>query len=70
MNQVYLKVCPVKPEYQDEDWNYIVFEFSMNFTVDSVRSAYWKSKEEQNKFVDKEMLRELGYNDEDILNSL
>lgn len=58
LNQVFLKVCPVNPDYMDADWNYIINEFNMNFTVDSFRSAYQKLKSEK---VDADVLEELGY---------
>lgn len=67
LNQVYLKVCQVPTDLQDDDWNYIVFEFSMNFTLDSIRTAYFKEKEEKEKMLDNDTLRALGYTDEDLL---
>lgn len=58
--------CPVRSEYQDEDWADIVYDFSMNFTPESARSGYFKIKEKDKNHVSKEELRMAGYSEEDI----
>lgn len=65
INRVCFQTFPVKDnEYIDDDLNYILFEFNMNYTVDSVRSVY---HENRNNTVSDDILRELGYDDEDIM---
>lgn len=64
--QDYLKVCQVKSDLQDSDWTFIVCEFALNYSLDSIRFAYQKHKEEENKKVDADKLRELGYTEEMI----
>lgn len=64
--QDYLKECPVKPDYQDDDWYFIMFEFAMNYSLDSIRIAYAKQHEEEKKKVNAEKLRALGYSEEQI----
>ena len=61
-----MKVCPVNIEYQDLDWNYIIYEFNMNYSLDSIRLAYQKTKKESEKPTN-DLLRELGYTDDDLL---
>lgn len=66
INLVSFREFPVKnKDYIDDDFNYIVFEFCMNFSLESVRSAYFENK--KNKPVSENILRELGYDDDDIL---
>ena len=60
--------CPVSPDLMDEDYQYIMFEFNMNYTVEGVRHGYLKHKEEKNKIPTDELMAELGYSDEDVLN--
>lgn len=63
-----MKECPIQPELMDDDYNYIMFEFQMNYTVDSIRNGYIKvQKEKENKASD-DLLHKLGYSDKDILN--
>lgn len=70
MVQAYSQVCPVPSDKQDSDWEYIVFEFAMNFTLDGVRAAYQKQKEQEANYVDDETLRKLGYSEEAIMNRI
>ena len=63
-------VCPVKPEFQDDDWTFLIYEINMNFTVDSVRAGYEKQKKKEKEYVESDMLRMAGYTEEDILNRL
>lgn len=61
-------VCPVDPSLMDNDWNYIVFEFNMNYTMESVRNGYLEAKKkEKESEVDIDLMRELGFSDADIL---
>ena len=66
VSQDFLKVCPVKPELQDDDWSFIVSEFALNYSLDSIRFAYQKNKEDEKKKVDADKLRELGFSEEMI----
>ena len=58
LNQAYLRVCPVKADLMDDDWNYIIHTFNMNFTEESFRNSYQKLKQDH---VDDDVLEELGY---------
>lgn len=69
ISQDYLKVCPVKSDLQDDDWNFIVCEFALNYSIDSIRWSYNKYKEESKKKVDADKLRELGYSEDVIARS-
>lgn len=59
--------CPVKTELQDDDWEFIVFEFNMNYSVDSMRSAYQEAIKKEKSHVDDDLLISLGYTDKDLL---
>jgi hypothetical protein len=50
----------------DEDYCALVFEFSMNYSLDNVRYAYGKAKEDEKKQVNADKLRKLGYSEEQI----
>lgn len=52
----------------DDDYNYIMFEFNMNYTVESVRHGYQEIKKKESENASDELLAELGYSDADILN--
>lgn len=67
--QDYLKVCPVQSDLQDDDWNFIVCEFALNYSLDSIRYSYQKNKEKELNKVDADKLRELGYSEEMIAKS-
>lgn len=58
----------VNKDLIDEDYTYILFEFNMNFTIDSIRSGYNENKKKQTENDNDDILAELGYSDEDILN--
>lgn len=66
ISQAYLTACPIPMDKMDEDWAYIVSEFALNYSVDSMRYAYLKAKEENKTKVDADKLRELGYTEEQI----
>lgn len=63
-----MKVCPVTSDFMDDTWNYIVFQFIMNYTEESIRHGYLEAKKKNADNADDELLAELGYSDEDILN--
>lgn len=69
ISQDYLKVCPVASDLQDDDWTYIICEFALNYSLDAIRYSYNKNKEESKKKVNADILRELGYSEEDIAKS-
>lgn len=60
--------CPVNPDLMDDDYNYIIFEFQMNYTIESIRHGYIENRKKQNDRVKDELLKKLGYSDSDILN--
>lgn len=60
--------CPVPKELMDDDWNWIIHEFNMNYTDESIRNGYQEEKKKEAQKVDNDLMRELGYTDEDILN--
>ena len=51
----------------DENYNFLLYDFAMNYSLDSLRTGYqeWKKKEQAQ--IDDDLLRELGYSEEDIL---
>lgn len=61
-------VSTVEPSLMDSDYDYIMFEFNMNYSVDSVRSAYHEAKQKEAERASDDLLRKLGYSDSDILN--
>lgn len=67
LNQAYLKVCLASSDYIDDDWHYIVYEFNMNYTEDMLREGYHEMKQKAEQIPDDDILRELGYTDEDLL---
>lgn len=66
VSQVSLTACPVNPDLQDSDWSFIVYEFTMNYSIDSLRQAYREYLKKENEKVNNEMLRKLGYSEESI----
>lgn len=69
VNKVYLQAYQTNSENIDDNYNHIIFEFGMNYTVDSIRECYIKRKKEMENKADAELLRSLGYSDKDILAS-
>lgn len=63
-----MKTCPVKSDFMDDDWNYIVFQFIMNYTEESIRHGYLDAKNKRSQNASDELLAKLGYSDADILN--
>lgn len=64
-----LKVCPIEVDLMDDDWCYLIFEFAMNYTTESIRYSYHKQKENDGKKVNADVLRKLGYTEEQIQKS-
>lgn len=52
---------------EDEHLDFLLYDFAMNYSIDSLRIGYMKWKEKENSEVDDDLLRELGYSEEDIL---
>lgn len=67
LNQACLTVCPVSPDLMDYDWQYIVYMFNMNYTPESMRTAYHKEEKRKSQIASDDLLRDLGYSDKDIL---
>lgn len=63
----YLKVCPISPDLMDDDWDYIVNEFNMNYTTEFIRQGYLEQKEKETSVPDDDLLKKLGYSDNDLL---
>ena len=51
---------------QDTDWAYIIYEFAMNYSIESLRSGYQAQKEKEKQSVDNDLLRQLGYSEDSI----
>lgn len=58
----------MEKENRDADWEFIVFEYAMNFSLDELKDGYRKHKQEEATKVDAETLRMLGYSEDAILN--
>lgn len=55
----------------DENYNFMLYDFAMTHDIDSLRRGYQKLIEEQGKRqIDNELLRELGYSEEDIAKNI
>lgn len=67
-NLDYLKGFQIDEELIDDDYNYILWEYHMNFSLESLRNGYQELKEKKNSQVTDDILLELGYGDSDILN--
>lgn len=68
LNLAYLTVYQIPADLIDDDYNYIIFQFQMNYTADSFRKGYFEDMKEKESKASDELLRELGYSDSDILN--
>ena len=65
--QEFFQESPVAKENRDGDWEFIMFEYAMNFSNKQLREAYRKHKEKEKNAVDADTLRKLGYSEEAIL---
>ena len=63
LTQGFLRGCQVD---NDDEYDWFVFEFLMNYSIEGLRNGYIKAKEEKEKEVSNEMLRKLGYTEDDI----
>lgn len=50
----------------DWDYNYIVFEYFMNYSLESLRTSYHKAKKQEQERVSDDLLLELGYSMDDV----
>lgn len=66
-SQHLLKGCQVQNDLCDGDWAFIVYEFFMNFSVDSLRHSYFENQKKKETEVSDDLLRELGYSEDAIL---
>lgn len=66
--QDFFRESPVAKENRDADWEFIVFEYAMNFSLEELKDGYRKHKREESAKVDAETLRMLGYSEDAILN--
>ena len=66
LSQQLLMVCPVSADYQDDLWSYIVYEFCMNYSIEGFRKSYANYMKKQESEVSDDLLRALGYSEEDI----
>ncbi len=57
----------VNRDLMDRDYNYIMYEFNMNYSLESLRRGYLKAQKEEKERVSDDVLRSLGYSDSDIL---
>lgn len=64
--QDFLKGYQVESDLVDGDFCFILFEFIMNYTTESLRAAYHNQKKLNDNKVNSETLRKLGYSEEDI----
>lgn len=66
---LFSQVCltGLKPDIDDENYDFLVYDFAMNYSMDSLRQGYFKWKEKEDSKVDDDLLRELGYSEDDIL---
>ena len=51
----------------DEDLEFLLYDFAMNYSIDSLRKGYFDWKKKNESEVDDDLLRELGYSEDDIL---
>ena len=68
--QEFLRESPVRNEYRDDDWTYIMFQYAMNYSLKTLKDGYREYKQKQAQAVSAEDLRMLGYSEEDIQRSL
>lgn len=64
---VYFRTLPVPLNEIDEDFLELFFNFANTYTEDSILTGFLQDKQEQEKEASSEVLKELGYTDEDLL---
>ena len=67
---VYFRTLPVPLNEIDEDFLELFFNFANTYTENSILTGFLNDKQEQEKEASSEVLKELGYTDEDILSSM
>ena|GEM_PF-1181758 len=67
---VYFRILPVPLNEIDEDFLELFFNFANTYTESSILTGFLNDKQEQEKEASSEVLKELGYTDEDILSSM
>lgn len=55
-----------KDNCDDCDFNYIIFEYMMNYSVDSLRMSYHQAKKKEKERPSDDLLLELGYSLETV----
>jgi len=58
---------PVPLNEIDDDFLELFFDFANTYTEDSILTGFLQDKQEQEKEASSEVLKELGYTDEDLL---
>lgn len=59
----------LNPSEEDcDELNYLLYDFAMNYSLESLQMGYTKELSNANK-VDEDILRKLGYTEEDIYKS-
>lgn len=61
-----MKVC-LAQQNRDDEWLHIIYEFAMNYSVDSLRKGYFENQKAEKEKASNELLRNLGYSESDIL---
>lgn len=64
---VYFRVLPVPLNELSDDFFDFFFKFANTYTEESILQGYLKSQSEKESKMTAEQMRELGYDDEDIL---
>lgn len=55
------------PETSDDEfYNFMLYDFVMNYSLETMRQGYVDTLEKKNNKIDNELLRKLGYSEEDI----
>ncbi len=55
------------PETSDDEfYNFMLYDFVMNYSLENMRQGYGDILEKRNNKIDNELLRKLGYSEEDI----
>lgn len=62
----YFRVLPEVQNLDDYDFLNLTYEFAMNYTHEGFRKAYSDYENKKKTRVSADMLRELGYSEEDI----
>lgn len=66
---VYFRTLPLPLNEIDDDFLELFFNFANTYTESSILTGFLNNKQEKEKEVSEDALKELGYTDEDFLNS-